>query len=547
MFQQRTPTVEQAGAKPPDEKTLLLQKRHRQATHHGGLCEKYGTKKVVFVSTVVFFVVAIGASVFAACWFLIDWQGLTKLKIPAPSGFSNPSVVVQGRDSTISVHTDINLFSLVVPHRLDKLVSLDDGSLHYVMQSDGSPEGTTVTIDIDGDSATGHATCTVSSVSSLTQGSVKLDISCSGKAAVRKDGFETVRRGHTQIAGDFAATLFCTVAVSLTNDWRLIGNPSVDVALGRMISHDIFGDSFPGIFGGWMKSKTPQIEAWMAERFSQSPMRERLNRMWQRLNDAIQINTVELPDHKAEGVWLQLNPNALSVSPLTFSGVWMHVSMDLSCKPVIALGYKPASSSPVAGCPSFSSVISDRGIDAALAFHLPYTALHMEASRLLPFVITPDSIYRAKITVKSVQLYPSGRMIVVTVDVDALSRVGNATGVLYLWGELQWNSASSTLSVTDVDFHPETKQYINKVFLCTGWLLHDSLKEFISNQLSWNLGPHLEKLRQHLSENHRSYSWVDNNFDLHNLDLQSVVADDSGITLMGSITGQGSLSLKPLR
>ncbi|KAH3756351.1 Ras family [Pelomyxa schiedti] len=390
--------------------------------------------------------------------------------------------------------------------------------IYYSLKSDGSPAGTTATIEYDSWFGTVQVRCHMTDVS-FSQGYVTLVLSCAGSATTYQ------RKTHT--TGDVEATLVCTTAVSLTNDWRIVCNPSVQVRW----THLEYGGYFQEQLEAWKNwiIEPWRIESWISEKLSQVPIRETLNRMWQHLNDAIQISTVELSNFKAEDVWLQLNPNALSVSPLTFSGVWMHVSIDLSCKPVIALGYKPASSSPVTGCPSFSSVISDRGIDAALAFHLPYTALHMEASRLLPFVIGPTGFYRAKITVKSVQLYSSGRMIVAAVDVDA-NKVSNATGVLDLWGELQWDSANRRLSVTDVDFHPETKKYIEGMFACTDWLLHDSrLKEFISRELNWNLGLQLEKLREHVSENHRSSSNADYSFGLHSFDVQSVVADDSGM------------------
>ncbi|KAH3756336.1 DUF4403 domain-containing protein containing protein [Pelomyxa schiedti] len=510
---------------------------------HTRACRRYGTKKVV-VSVVALSVFVVVAVVVAVHWSSTDWQGLTELEIPAPAGFST-SVPVQGRDSTIPVKTDLNIFSLAVPRLLDQWVNLDGGSLHYLLQSDGSPDGTTLTINFSGKRTfisfdNGDAMCTVSGVSSPTPGTVKLELSCAGSV--------TLVESITRIWGKtchFTGTLSCTAAVSLANDWHLISNPKVQVSVAR--AKAIFGLSGGGFLEGLIDPMIPQIEAWMAERLYQVPIHEKLNWMWEHFHSAIQIRNVELPHSKVEDLWLQVNPNTLSVSPLTFSGVWMHVSIGLSCQPVMALGYNPASSSPGTECPSFSTVISDRGVDAALKFHLPYTVFQPEASRLLPTIIRPASIIGARMRVNSLNLYTSGIMLVAAVEVDALSQFGNATGTVYLWGKLQWNSASSTLSVTDVDFHPETKQYIEKMFVgASDWLLHDSLKELISSKLNWNLGPHLEKLRHHLTDKHKSYSWVDYNFVLHNLDVQSVVAEDSGITLVGSITGQGSLSVKSL-
>ncbi|KAH3756364.1 hypothetical protein Pelo_11859 [Pelomyxa schiedti] len=349
---------------------------------------------------------------------IFSHRGFAKLEIPAPAEFSDAGVVIQGRDSTISVNTDLNLFSLAVPHNLEQWVSLDGGSLYYSLHSDGSPEGTTLNIDFSGkwDNVhfdNGHATCTVSGVYSPTP-----------------------------------------VQVSVTR------------------AKGILGISYRVMLEAVIRPKIPHVSFFFNPPFLLS----------------CEIPPVELLDFKVEDVWLQVNPNALSASPLTFSGVWMHLSIGLSCKPVIALGYYPAPSSPVTGCPSFSAMTADRGIDTALTFHLPYT-------------------------------------IVATVEVDAQSRVGNATGILYLWGELQWNPASSTLSVTDVDFHPETKKYfvISRGVLCNAdWLLHDSLKELISVKLTWDLGAHLEKLKQHLSYNRASHSWLDYSLVLNNLDIQMI-------------------------
>ncbi|KAH3743254.1 DUF4403 domain-containing protein containing protein [Pelomyxa schiedti] len=476
------------------------------------------------------------AAVFITTLFLLaEYLSSRPAYIPAPAEFPSASVPIQGRDSTVSVNIDLNLFSLVVPRYLDNWLNEGDWSFHYLLKSDGSPQGTTVEIvHFSGKDGhihldNGHASCIVSGVSSPNPGTVKVDISFWGAVKLRRRVVTSLEK-----TSDFAGTLSCTVPISLTNDWHIISNPSVQVSVIR--AKTFFGWSWePRLRAGMEKILIPKI----LELVSQVPsLCEKFNLMWQHLHDAMLIPTVELQDYKVEDVWLQINPNALSMSPLTFAGEWMHVSIGLSCKPVISVGYYPASSSPTMECPSFSTMIADQGIDTELTFHLPFTVLNTETLRLPPTVIT---IWGVQVEVKSVQFYASERTLVAAVVTQSI--FGNAT--IYLWGELQWNSTNSTLSFSVVDFHPEPRNYLSKMALFTAdWLFHGHVKELISRKLHWNLGAHLENLRQYIRDSHRSDHWADYNFVMQTLDIQSVVAEASGITLVGSLTGQGSVSVK---
>lgn len=285
----------------------------------------------------------------------------------------------------------------------------------------------------------------------------------------------------------------------------------------------------------------PKAQKWIIE-LVQGSLREKLNLFWHRLLVVQQLPAIHLPNHDIDNMWLQVNPVSFMVSPITFSGPWMHISFGVSCRPLVALGYapNPSSSSP-RELPPNSGLSMDAGINSKLTILLPYDPLSKEAAKVLPHEI---QLGHTVFKIHRLMVYSSEDKLVAAVDMHVNSYPFNASGWVYLWGKVNWDAQHNILYVTDFDFHPNTKDYFAQLFVKPAdWFFHDTVRDFIAQTLKWDVTADLKKVRAKIKNMKFSQDQFVASVALTELAVDSVLVGESGLVLVTTINGKGNMVL----
>ncbi|HYJ78281.1 MAG TPA: DUF4403 family protein [Longimicrobiaceae bacterium] len=220
---------------------------------------------------------------------------------------------------------------------------------------------------------------------------------------------------------------------------------------------------------------TPQVDARLREAVA---LRRRVEPVWAALQNPVKA---------ADGVYLLLRPESVSVAPLRASGTDLSTTVSLTVRPRVVVGERPEPS--VLPLPNFGSVVGrERGFRIAVVAEVPYAA----ANELLRGALVGRrlTVRGHKIRVKDVRMSGGGDRVVVAVKL-----AGDARGTVYFVGTPAYDAATQTLTVPDLDFSVETR---NVLAGAAGWLLHDDLRGQLRTAARFGIGPRVSALRAQL-------------------------------------------------
>lgn len=220
---------------------------------------------------------------------------------------------------------------------------------------------------------------------------------------------------------------------------------------------------------------TPRIDAELRKAVA---MRERVEPVWAAL---------QAPIKAADGVYLLLRPESVSVAPPRASGTDLSTTVALTVRPKVIIGERPEV--PVVPLPNYGTVVGpQRGFRIAVVAEVPFTA----ANELLERAVVGKvlTIRGRKVRVKGVRLYGGGRQVVMEVKLT-----GDARGTVYFVGTPAFDAATQTLTVPDLDFSVETR---NVLAGAAGWLLHDDLRGQLRTAARFGVGERIAALRDQL-------------------------------------------------
>ncbi len=186
---------------------------------------------------------------------------------------------------------------------------------------------------------------------------------------------------------------------------------------------------------------------------------------------------------------LLLNPQAVSVSPLTEQGDNIQFVIGLVAKPKLVAGtVAPAKPQPFPAI-SISSPQPEAGFHMALESELSFDFLGNELTDRLkgrPFNARGKSFMLEK-----VKLYGSGESVVVAISIS-----GSVKAVLYLSGIPAYDQSTNSLYLRNLEYTLETKNVLAKA---AEWMLHTGLQESLAKRATWQMGERIDAAKDLLS------------------------------------------------
>lgn len=212
-------------------------------------------------------------------------------------------------------------------------------------------------------------------------------------------------------------------------------------------------------------------------------------------------DALQSPVKLTDDLFLQINPTAATISPLSGPSDTISVVVGLVAKPkLVARPVPPAPAQPLTTL-TLAAVPPEKGFHIALESELSFEYLGSELTKKMG-----GRVYPAKgeaIVIENVTLYGSGSAVVVAVRVK-----GAVRGTIYLTGTPVYDEAARSFAVQNLEYTVETKQVLVKA---ADWLLHSRLKDGLAERTTWPVGDRIDaakdllasalnrKLNQHVS------------------------------------------------
>lgn len=194
--------------------------------------------------------------------------------------------------------------------------------------------------------------------------------------------------------------------------------------------------------------------------------------------------TVQQPIKASKGVYVLLQPEALSATPPRGEGMTLSTTVSVVVRPKLVIGDQPrVTPKPL---PNAGGARPGEGFRIQMVAELPFPVM--------------DSIVRAKlvgrrfdikghrITVKAARLYGAGTRLVL-----AATLTGDARGTLYFIGTPVFDPETQVVSVPDLDFSVESREVLPEV---AEWLLYDQLRDQMRESASFAVGDRIAKVRR---------------------------------------------------
>jgi hypothetical protein len=199
-------------------------------------------------------------------------------------------------------------------------------------------------------------------------------------------------------------------------------------------------------------------------------VRERVEKWWGLLHRPIRIR---------DSLWLQLQPAAIRLGPLTGDEDALVATLGLTANPRIVTGPRPDSTAvvlPALGGAEPDRATPEEGLSVLVEAALDYA----EASRILASEVVGRRIERngQRVEVTSAAVGPAGggRLVL------SVGFAGAADGTARLVGRPVFDSTSGELRVPDIDFDLASENVVVRGF---DWLKHDDVRDTLRTLARW--------------------------------------------------------------
>jgi hypothetical protein len=198
-------------------------------------------------------------------------------------------------------------------------------------------------------------------------------------------------------------------------------------------------------------------------------------------------NSLQTPTELAPRTWLVLEPLDAALGTIRGNGLNAGSTLTLHARTRVVVGDRP----PVALKPLPPL---RKGEEAAGAIRVPFTVElpYTEASRLLNEQFAGKKI--ADVLVQSVQLAPApnGR-----IAIDAMVDMKRYRGKVTLEGTPQFDPATSTLSITDLDYQLAKKSLFVRI---ADRFTHDTLRQRLRENAHWTVTNEVANIRANIDK-----------------------------------------------
>ena len=205
-------------------------------------------------------------------------------------------------------------------------------------------------------------------------------------------------------------------------------------------------------------------------------LRHRVESVWR---------TVQEPIKASKGVYVLMQPEALSATPPLGSGTTLTTTVSVVVRPKMVIGDRPTVT-PKPLPPSGGTAPDSSGFRIQMVAELPFTV--MDSIIRTKLVGRSFDIEGHKITVRGARVYGAGTKLVLAATV-----AGDARGTLYFVGTPVFDPDSQVVSVPDLDFSVESRNVLPEV---AEWLLYDQLRDQMRAAARFAVGDRIQSIRR---------------------------------------------------
>ena len=196
---------------------------------------------------------------------------------------------------------------------------------------------------------------------------------------------------------------------------------------------------------------------------------------------------VQMPMPLDSGIWLVMNPETVTLTPVTGMGQVATTAVTLVARPRVVLGERPQPA--IHPLPTLSLAPATGRLHVPVDIEVPFTDIAQRATAQLTGQTAGDGM-----RVRDVKVWSAGDTSVVQVDL-----AGKVTGSLYLVGRVGYDIASRTLVVNDLRYTVQSSTTMSKLEVTLGAFLVKRAIESATNRGRWNVGELLDQTRSRLT------------------------------------------------
>ncbi|HTG00600.1 MAG TPA: DUF4403 family protein [Nitrospirota bacterium] len=203
--------------------------------------------------------------------------------------------------------------------------------------------------------------------------------------------------------------------------------------------------------------------------------------------------TLQSPVRIADDTYLLLDLQAmrLSIPPLGREGAEnVHAILELTARPKILAGVAPETISRSTPSLSLAAAPGTTGFRVVVESETSFSKISAALTEQ-----QKGKIYRlgnSVVQIAGVRLYPSGKDVVLEVHVT-----GDKEGTVYLSGVPDYDIASQTLYLRNLDYTVDTRNVLDRA---AEWMLHTEIRGKMEEQARWPLGERMEDAARHLNK-----------------------------------------------
>lgn len=194
--------------------------------------------------------------------------------------------------------------------------------------------------------------------------------------------------------------------------------------------------------------------------------------IWRSLHEPVALDS---------GVWLAMQPQGVTVSPVGGAGGAAVTVVTLTARPRVTIGAAPpASSAPL---PRLTLGPPTGRIHVPVDIEVPFADVARRATELLAGETAGQGV-----RVRGVQLWSAGDTTIVQLDLE-----GKVTGALYLVGRVGYDIATRTLALHDLRYTVQSATAMSKLKVTLGSFLVSRAIDAATNRGRWNIGELLDE------------------------------------------------------
>ncbi len=253
--------------------------------------------------------------------------------------------------------------------------------------------------------------------------------------------------------------------------------------------------------------------------------------------NGMQTPSLLSPEYKA---WMKVTPKSISMSPIYTKDNVFQTNISVDAITEILIGRQPAfrANTPL---PNLSNNASLDKNDFLINVHtdIPFS----EADSIISAAMKGQEFNQAgkKIIIEDIKIFGQNDKMIIDTKL-----AGDFKGSVYMTGTPVYDSAARVITMTDMDFDLNTKNFFAKG---ANWLFHKGLVKKMQSSFKIPVGEKLDEMRATLSESLKHYvvaTGVTMQGSLDKLDIEKVYLNPTSIRVAINANGKLNLLVKGL-